>query len=327
MRIFTNKIPRSWKSSGVTVKNDQLEMSSFSFLEEYFISNSTKFNITIIGKNVVGNGLCSISIYKDAYLVWQEDLIFGGISFSKKQVQIDGSPADKFKITISRGKRSKGRLVISQVFIYQDVKKEIIEEAILTTDVGSEPEEDEPTFFLEDPPKPLDVPEEEIKIPEVPGKEVLKNVSPKKQKRKAKYVRTNPIVTESSNIISVENKESEATDNTVEVDDIIEVPEKRAIKDIWITVIDFDATTDERDIFNYLNQISFGKEKQTFFVKQSSAEPIDFSKYDHVKVFSDNDSMVEALILEWPKKITSLKGNLNEDLFNKIEEIKNEISK
>jgi hypothetical protein len=336
MRIFTNKIPRSWKSSGVTVKNDQLEMSSFSFLEEYFISKSRKFNITIIGKSLMGNGLCSIAVYKGSYLVWQEDLTFDGISFSKKQIQIEESPEESFKITISRGKRSKGKLVINQVFIYQDIKKEIAKEIAIISDIDSEHEEDEPTFFLEDiSTKSSTITEEKTEnlnhsiieptvLIESSQKEVL---PPKKQKRKARYIRVSPIVTDSLANNPIEKTEVVLADPLLEKEDIIEKPPKRAVKDIWITVIDFDSADNERDIFNYLNQISFGREKQTFFVKQSSTEPIDFSKYDHVKVFFNDQDIVDALIFEWPRKITSLKENLSQDLSSKIEEIKNEISK
>jgi hypothetical protein len=76
-----------------------------------------------------------------------------------------------------------------------------------------------------------------------------------------------------------------------------------------------------------LNQISFGRGKQIFFVKQSSVEPIDFSKYDYVKVFFNDEDIVNELESEWPKKITFIKENLCGKLLEEIERIRDEVSK
>jgi hypothetical protein len=68
MKIFQNKTPRSWKSSGVLAKGSQIEMSNFSFLEEFVKTSEGKFSINIIGKNIIGNGLFSIQIYKEEFI-------------------------------------------------------------------------------------------------------------------------------------------------------------------------------------------------------------------------------------------------------------------
>ena len=320
MRIFTSKLPRTWRSSGVTVKSDQLEMSNFSFVEEYFTSNSTKFNITIIGKNIIGNGAFSIAIYKESFLVWQEDFSFEGISFSKKQVEIEESSGQTFKIVISRGKRSKGRVLINQVFIYQEKKKELKIESYLAED---SPDENEPTYFIKK--DPVLIFEEIIENKESVIKEeiILPEPAPLKKervKRKVRYIKVNSI---KENVVIDNIEPPIITDELPENNFII----SRPIKDIWITVIDFDITNNERSIFNYLNQISFGRGKQIFFVKQSSLEPIDFSKYEYVKVFSEDIQIIESLEFEWPKKITFLKENLQGDLLKEVERIKDEISK
>jgi len=102
---------------------------------------------------------------------------------------------------------------------------------------------------------------------------------------------------------------------------------KRKPNDTWITIIDFDLNRDERSIFSYLNQISFGRGRQIFFVKQSSTESIDFSKYDHVKVFFNDEDIVNELESECPKKITFIKENLCGKLLEEIERIRDEVSK
>jgi len=321
MRIFTSKLPRTWRSSGVTIKSDQLEMSNFSFVEEYFTSNSTKFNITIIGKNIIGNGAFSIAIYKESFLVWQEDFSFEGISFSKKQVEIEESSGQTFKIVISRGKRSKGRVLINQVFIYQEKKKELKIESLLIND---SPDESEPTYFIEK--NPLLIPEKIIENKEsvIIQEDIIlpepASIKKERIKRKVRYIKVRSI---KENVVTDNIEPPIITDQPSENDFII----SRPTKDIWIMVIDFDITNDERSIFNYLNQISFGRDKQIFFVKQSSLEPIDFSKYEHVRVFFEDIQIIESLKFEWPKKITFLKENLQGNLLKEVERIKDEISK
>jgi hypothetical protein len=300
MKIFTDKLPRTWKSSGVTLKSNQIEMSNFSFLEDYFISNSKNFNITIIGKNIIGNGVFSISVYKESSLVWQEDFSFMGISFSKKQIQIKDSYCENFKIVISRGKKSKGKILLNQVFIYQEKNKE-----------------DEPTFFFENSEIIIQKQHKEVVIAsnkvatEEPITEVPTLIKKKVAKRKAKYIK---IRFQKEEVAVSESPQSPAEDDspsTTENESTANDPAKRKPKDTWITIIDFDINNDERSVFNYLNQISFGRGRQIFFVKQSSAEPIDFSKYDYVKVFFNDEDIVNELEFEWPKKITFIKKITN----------------
>lgn len=333
MRIFTSKLPRSWKSSGVMVKSDQLEMSNFSFIEDYFISSSRSFNITIIGKNIIGNGIFSISVYKESFLVWQEEHSFMGASFSKKQIQIEESSGEKFKIVISRGKKSKGKILLNQVFIYQEKKKEVKPES---NPVEDSLEEDEPTFFFENPKVIVNPQPEELvilpsEIPEAVPKDPIAQepaIAKKKvRKRKAKYIRT--VLQREDDLVHevpqdvIEYNPPIFTESPIVIDPLA----KRAPSDTWVTIIDFNFNGDERSVFNYLNQISFGSGRQIFFVKQCSEEPVDFSKYDHVKVFFNDEDIVTALESEWPKKITFTKENLCSNLLVEIERIKDEISR
>jgi len=330
MRIFTTKLPRTWKSSGVTLKSDQIEMSNFSFLEDYFISSSKNFNITIIGKNIIGNGVFSVSVYKESSLVWQEEFSFMGISFSKKQIQIEDTSCERFKVVISRGKKSKGKILLNQVFIYQEKSREDEPKIPIVEDP---PNEDEPTFFFEHP--EIIVPDQPKEVVMAPNEEAPKDPTPEEPtptkkkvvKRKAKYIRTV--------LQKEEGAAPEAHQDVIEEDPpliaeneaTINEPIKRKPSDTWITIIDFDLNGDERSIFSYLNQISFGRGKQIFFVKQSSVEPIDFSKYDYVKVFFNDEDIVNKLESEWPKKITFIKENLCGKLLEEIERIRDEVSK
>lgn len=331
MRIFTTKLPRSWSSSGINFKSDQIEMSNFSFMEEYFVSNSRNFNITIIGKNIIGNGVFSISVYKESFLVLQEELSFLGISFSKKQIQIEDSSGERFKIVISRGKRSKGKILLNQVFIYQEKNKEVKVEANIVED---SPGEDEPTFFFENPEIIAQNQPEEIMIisndmPETAPKDSIVEEPPvikkKVTKRKSKYIKIRSQKEEDS-VPEISKDEAECSPPlTIENDIMIVTPTKRVPSDTWVTIIDFNG--DERSVFNYLNQISFGRGRQIFFVKQCSEEPVDFSKYDHVKVFFNDEDIVTALESEWPKKITFTKENICSNLLVEVERIKDEISR
>jgi len=330
MRIFTTKLPRTWKSSGVALKSDQIEMSNFSFLEDYFISSSKNFNITIIGRNIIGNGVFSVSVYKESSLVWQEEFSFMGISFSKKQIQIEDTSCERFKIVISRGKKSKGKILLNQVFIYQEKSREDEPEIPIVEDP---PDEDEPTFFFEHP--EIIVPEQSKEVVMVSNEEFPKDPTPEEPtpikkkvvKRKAKYIRT--VLQKEEGAVPEAHQDviEEDTPLIAENEATINEPIKRKPSDTWITIIDFDLNGDERSIFSYLNQISFGRGRQIFFVKQSSVEPIDFSKYDYVKVFFNDEDIVNELESEWPKKITFIKENLCGKLLEEIERIRDEVSK
>ena len=305
-------------------------MSNFSFIEDYFIFSSKNFNITIIGKNIIGNGVFSVSVYKESSLVRREEFSFMGISFSKKQIQIEDTSCERFKIVISRGKKSKGKILLNQVFIYQEGGGEDEPEKPIVEDP---PDEDEPTLFFENPeiivqkqPKEVVMASNE-EAPKDPTPEKPTPIKKKVVKRKAKYIRAvfqkeEDTVTEAHQDL-IEEDPTLITENKATIND----PIKRKPNDTWITIIDFDLNGNERSIFNYLNQISFGRGKQIFFVKQSSTEPVDFSKYDYVKVFFNDEDIVKELDSEWPKKITFIKENLCGKLLKDIERIKDEISK
>ena len=74
MKIFQNKPSRAWKSSGVKFNGNQMEMSGFSFAEDYFNLTKDKFIINITAKNIIGNGFLVVSVYKEQFLVWQENI-------------------------------------------------------------------------------------------------------------------------------------------------------------------------------------------------------------------------------------------------------------
>ena len=84
MIIFTNKLPRTWRSSGVSLINGKLEMSSFSFLDESINCPYNSFIINIIGKNIIGNGLFSVEVLSDNVVILSDEFRFENIYFSKK---------------------------------------------------------------------------------------------------------------------------------------------------------------------------------------------------------------------------------------------------
>ena len=311
MKIFTNKIPRRWRSSGAVAKFEQIEMSNFSFIEESFTSSSKDLEIIIIGKNIIGNGGFSVSIYNGQLFVLQEEFSFDGVSYSKKKIRVENCNDEEFKIIISRGKKSKGKILINEVSIYEDAKtketKEIVPVIKVNEIIPSPPEPSPPTLKKsirrirykkkEEDSKHKDIPIEEL--PAIKEEPSIAEISP-------------VIITPIEKVVT-------------EVQDII--PTKNDTHVSWITVIDFSQCNDERSIFNYLNQISFGRDKQIFFVKQSIEAPVDFSKYSHVKIFFEDSEILLAIKEAPPKKLTFIKNNLNGFFLEEIEKIKSEISK
>jgi len=355
MKIFQNKIPRTWKSSGITIKNNQIEMSNFSFLEDYIKIKENKFIINIIGKNIIGNGSFSVLIYKNEFLVWQEIFYFKNISFSKKTIEIEEESNQEFKVVISRGKESRGKILIDSVSVFKNETEKIkIEECLKNSEL-----EDEPTFFL---------PEEKEKISSINientkldtlmaessdnistdlSKEIFKEESVgmisieipptteihpentvgtmivvKKDKKKRSAVlrkRLPPKIVET--IEKNEVKELDSNYPAIPVED--SVIKKRERNNIWVHILDLSLVTEEREIFKYINQISFGKEKQKFLVKNNPE--VDLSRYNHVIICNDDDHIFFELNNLNPKKITFSEENLNSELLEKIKKIKNEI--
>jgi hypothetical protein len=338
MRIFQNKLPRTWKSTGVTIVNGQIEMSNFSFAEETFKSTSNKFAINIIGKNIIGNGSLLIKIYKEQFLVWQEELSFKGTLFSKKIVEIEEESEKEFRVVLSRGRESKGKLLVNSVMICQEpiIKEEIKLQAKIKVI-----QEDEPTFIpaIEDTitKESILINEkiEEIDIVEktVPSIKRLtkKKRQPKKEKAPTKIFieyREEPLPynLDESTVIESTDSNFETKESPVPSEESVleTLPESKKKSNIWVHIIDFSRVEDERDIFKYVNQISFGRGKQIFLIKKNNNLEVDLSKYDYANIFNENDDIKERLVELNPEKITFLEKNLNEELLSFVKKIKDE---
>ena len=335
MRIFQNKLPRTWKSTGVTIINGQMEMSNFSFAEEIFKSTSNKFAINIIGKNIIGNGSLLIKIYKEQFLVWQEELSFKGTLFSKKIVEIEEESEKEFRVVLSRGRESKGKLLVNSVMICQEpiIKEEIKLQAKIKVI-----QEDEPTFvptiedtnskesiLINEKIEEIDIIEK--KIPSI-KRLAKKKRQPKKEKAPTKIVieyREEPMpynLDETTVIESIDSNFETKESAVSSEESILEtLPESKKKSNIWVHIIDFSTVEDERDMFKYVNQISFGRGKQIFLIKKNDDLEVDLSKYDYVNILNENSHIEEKLIELNPEKITFLETNLNKELLSLIKNI------
>jgi hypothetical protein len=305
MKIFQNKPSKAWKSSGVKLNGNQMEMSGFSFAEDYFKLTKDKFIINIIAKNIVGNGFLIVSVYKEQFLVWQENIYLKNTNFSKNSIEIEEQSNFEYKIVISRGRESKGKVLIDSVIInefsLEKKKKEIdfVEEKV------SPPAEDEPIFSnknLKDLPKEIhnDILNNNLLKPKDTKIRLVGRIRKKKK----------------------ENIEIKKDDETPK-EEVALIPEKENLKknNIWVMIIDFSEIKDERLVFKYLNQISFGKGKQLFLVKNNLEQNIDFLKYEHVTVCSSNDEIINKLLDLNPEKVTFPDSNLNQDILDAINKL------
>jgi hypothetical protein len=375
MKIFQNKVPRSWKSSGISIKNNQIEMSNFSFMEDYFKIRESKFSISIIGKNIIGDGGFYISIYKNEFLVWKEFFNFKNISFSKKVVEIDEEPEAEFKIVISRGRESRGKILIDSISIFNksDEKLKIKNKDLVQ---GSE---DEPTFFLEEKKEEtpividsrteyLESLEEKIEcmvlkidedqsfttnviseeaainttdidvvstgdIPPITddllNDKAVESFAPqtksikKEKKNKVGLLKKRKVTKINADFIAGEEKSlnsEELLEKNIAFDEIKEEP--KAKNNIWVHILDLSSIVEEREIFKYINQISFGRGKQTFLIKNNPE--INLSKYDHV-IICDNDGHIIIKLKDLnPNKITFSEANLSPSLLEEVQIIKNQ---
>lgn len=334
MKIFQNKTPRSWKSSGVLAKGSQIEMSSFSFLEEFVKTSEGKFSINIIGKNIIGNGLFSIQIYKEEFLVWKESFNFKNISFSKKTVDIEEESNQEFKIVISRGKDSKGKILIDSVSVLEcSPKQDLLPEKKLDLEI-----EDQPTFYIpESIEMPVETKKEELVIE--PNLELnIINTEPvvnrqsevtvtktkiKVQRQKRTNIKKNKRIEDPVSILEEQIIKTEESDNKeifIEPEPEVQVKVKN---NIWVYIMDLSLITEEREVFKYINQISFGKGKQTFLVKNNPE--INLSKYEHVIICESDENIITKLVDLNPNKITYSETNLTPELLESVKRIKEEL--
>jgi len=308
MIIFTNKLPRTWRSSGVFLINGKFEMSSFSFLDESISCPYNSFVINIIGKNIIGNGLFSVEVLSDNVVISSDEFRFENVYFSKKQILVTLEESINIKVIISRGKKSRGRIILDRVSIHDNSPKVIDESPVIAKEI--EAPEPESSIIL-----PSYEPEVEVATP------IGKKKKPGKRRGRLLFSNVTKIAIEASAEIVI------ATDVSNEKSEIIEqTPENiTEVKKIAVTIIDLNVINDERDIFNFKNQISFGKDQQ-FLVVQSLTNPVDLSKYTHVKLFDDEAYLIEELKTLNISKLFFNKGNLKNLLLDQAEKVKRECS-
>lgn len=300
MKIFQNKIPRLWKSSGIKFNGNQIEMSGFSFAEDYFKLTKDKFIVNITAKNIIGNGLLIVSIYKEQFLVWQENFYLKNTNFLKKSIEIEEQSNFEYKIVISRGRESKGKILIDSVTISEISLNRNDKELDLLKEGESFFPEDEPIFSNKNLENSLRELTKSIEIEE------LLIEKPKKKRTLNKLVKS--------------TKKNTKTKKDLPKEDFSPIPEKEVLKknNIWVIIIDFSEIKDERLIFKYLNQISFGRGKQLFIVKNNLEQNIDFLKYDHVTVCLNDDEIINKLLELNPEKVTFPESNLNQSILDAI---------
>jgi hypothetical protein len=278
MILFSPKGIRAWKSSGVSANNSKLEMSNFSFIEESFYASSSGYSMSIIGRNIIGNGNITISVYINAAPALCNDFQFGSTYHSKWIATIECNIGELIRVVISRGKRSVGRILIDHVAVLGFVIDKFVEEPII---------EDIIPTIIDNIVSPVEVPVVIIK--------------PKK-KRKARTKKAAP--------------------DHVAQPVVIAIPKEK----ISAAIIDLNIINDERDIFNFINQINFGKNNQKFFVKQSQSDPKDFTKYQNVAMFNDEQDLLVGLANFDISRIFWNKGNIQGALLEWAETMKRAIS-
>lgn len=323
MKIFLNKIPKTWKSSGVIQKGSQMEMSNFSFAEDYFKSKEFNIKITIIGKNIIGNGHFIFSVFKNEFLVWQEDLFFKNISFSKKTIEIEEEIDKDFRIVISRGRKSKGSILIDSVSVHQE--KNVLNIIEKKEDIYNK-SEDEPTFFIDY--KEISLKKEEIvKEEELIIKEEVVTSDPivEPKIKKISAVRKKPVLKKQKKEkkkIEDEPAEEASAIEALPVTEEVVAPHRNNIS---VIIFDFTTINDEREIFKYINQISFGKDKHLFLIKKNESIEFDSDKYSCVKMFEEDEDLRSIVSEINPNKITfdskSLGKNLSEIAKNLMDNI------
>lgn len=332
MIIFTSKLPRVWRSSNVKLVSGKLEMEAVSFVEETFISEVESIRVDVFCKNIIGNGFLFLKVYEEKEVLMDIKIHANNVSCFKKTVSFTTKEGSSVKVYIYRDKRCSGKVLIDHVAVHLNKKEEIKEE------IKEEPKEEIREEIKEEiREEPKDEIREEIKeeIREDPKEEIREEIKEEvkeeavstfqkvKKKRFAKII----IKKEFNKQEDLNKKEESAQEpiiTSVEEAPPIKEPVPQEKVTANVTVIDLNIIKDERDVFKYKNQISFGK-KQLFLIKQSTDFPQDFSKYSNVLMFDNEESIIEKLKCINVKKISFKQDVKDPLLLEFLKELKREI--
>lgn len=126
MIVFSLQRNKLWSGSGFLIKPGVIEFSSMCFAEQTISLGTGRYNVKMVGSAVSGNGVCYLQICCGQSEILSKSIIFNGKANTEVLLNFDLYSPGQYKIKLSRGKDSIGRMSVS-LFNFSKIieKKEI----------------------------------------------------------------------------------------------------------------------------------------------------------------------------------------------------------
>lgn len=145
MIVFSMQRNKAWNGTGFSVKPGSLELSSMCFLEQELNISSGKYIVKVMGTSISGNGLSLLQIFLEGKEIISKTLSFSSRVNTETSFELELFSPGPYKIKLSRGKESIGRISISLLTLFKSIEKKIfLEPTVKNAEVA------EKVFFIID---------------------------------------------------------------------------------------------------------------------------------------------------------------------------------
>jgi hypothetical protein len=143
--VFSMQRNKAWNGTGFSAKPGSLELSSMCFLEQVLSISSGKYIVKVMGTSISGNGLSLLQIFLEGKEILSKTLSFSSRVNTETSFELELFSPGPYKIKISRGRDSIGRVSISLLTLFKTIEKKVfLAPAIQKSEVA------EKVFFIID---------------------------------------------------------------------------------------------------------------------------------------------------------------------------------
>ncbi len=126
MIVFSLQRNKLWNGSEFLVKPSSLELSSMCFAEQQVNIGSGKYKVKLIGSSLSGNGNLLYQLFNQNNEIVSKTIVFSGKSNTEISFDIELFTPGPYKIKLSRGKESIGRVSINLFNLFKVIEKQEI---------------------------------------------------------------------------------------------------------------------------------------------------------------------------------------------------------
>lgn len=138
MIVFSMQRNKAWNGTGFSVKSGSLELSSMCFLEQELNISSGKYIVKVMGTSISGNGLSLLQIFLDGKEIISKTLSFSSRVNTETSFELELFSPGPYKIKISRGRDSIGRVSVSLLTLFKTIEKKVFVSPITKSDEVAE---------------------------------------------------------------------------------------------------------------------------------------------------------------------------------------------